>query len=190
MSNIEISFSSSIILHTSRYLFDQHGFHNVGVDRISKESNVSKMTLYKHFKNKENLIKSCIECNQKMLMEEVTLILSSDIKELDKLQEIYFLHVDLKNHYHLLFKALFEIKKKYPNAFEVILDYREWLVDALVDFFSEINGFNQREANFFLYLIDGSIVYMLDYRVSNNKKNLWEIFCSKYFSKLNWNYKN
>ncbi|WTM03216.1 helix-turn-helix domain-containing protein [Acinetobacter baumannii] len=39
-----------MILHTSRYLFDQHGFHNVGVDRISKESNVSKMTFYKYFK--------------------------------------------------------------------------------------------------------------------------------------------
>ncbi|TDH94463.1 TetR/AcrR family transcriptional regulator [Acinetobacter baumannii] len=49
MSNIEIPFSSSMIFHTSRYLFDQHGIYNVGVIRITTESYVTKMTFYKYF---------------------------------------------------------------------------------------------------------------------------------------------
>ncbi|EPQ2156324.1 TetR/AcrR family transcriptional regulator [Acinetobacter baumannii] len=113
MSNMEIPFSSSMIIHTSRYLFDQHGFHNVGVDRISKESNVSKMTFYKYFKSKEKLIELCLEFHQETLMQQVSSILSANLKSqnLDKLKEIYFLHADLKSHYHLIFKAIFEIQK-------------------------------------------------------------------------------
>ena len=74
------SFSSSMIIHTSRYLFDQHGFHNVGVDRISKESNVSKMTFYKYFKSKEKLIELCLEFHQETLMQQVSSILSANLK--------------------------------------------------------------------------------------------------------------
>ncbi|MBZ0386828.1 TetR/AcrR family transcriptional regulator, partial [Acinetobacter baumannii] len=81
-----------MIIHTSRYLFDQHGFHNVGVDRISKESNVSKMTFYKYFKSKEKLIELYLEFHQETLMQQVSSILSANLKSqnLDKLKEIYF----------------------------------------------------------------------------------------------------
>ncbi len=37
-------------------LFYRHGFHATGIDRILAESGVAKMTLYKHFKSKDELI--------------------------------------------------------------------------------------------------------------------------------------
>lgn len=44
------------LIETAKQLFSKHGFHAVGIDRIIKESNVAKKTLYNHFKSKEELI--------------------------------------------------------------------------------------------------------------------------------------
>ena len=37
-------------------LFQQDGFHATGIDRILAEAGVAKMTLYKHFKSKDELV--------------------------------------------------------------------------------------------------------------------------------------
>lgn len=37
-------------------LFVREGFHDVGIDRILAEAGVAKMTLYKHFRSKDDLI--------------------------------------------------------------------------------------------------------------------------------------
>jgi AcrR family transcriptional regulator len=44
------------ILETSYELFSRHGVNAVGVDRIVAEARVAKMTLYRHFSSKEELI--------------------------------------------------------------------------------------------------------------------------------------
>ena len=44
------------LVDTALRLFCQHGFHATGIDRILAESGVAKMTLYKHFKSKDELI--------------------------------------------------------------------------------------------------------------------------------------
>jgi AcrR family transcriptional regulator len=44
------------LVATAGRLFDAHGYHQVGVDLIMRESGVSKTTLYKHFASKEDLI--------------------------------------------------------------------------------------------------------------------------------------
>ncbi|MBI3499795.1 MAG: TetR family transcriptional regulator [Proteobacteria bacterium] len=42
-------------------LFYRHGFHATGIDRILAESGVAKMTLYKHFKSKDELILAALK---------------------------------------------------------------------------------------------------------------------------------
>jgi len=37
-------------------LFNQHGYHATGVDRIMEATGISKATLYRHFKTKDDLI--------------------------------------------------------------------------------------------------------------------------------------
>lgn len=44
------------LVETALTLFNQYGFHATGIDRIIAESGVAKMTLYKHFRSKEELI--------------------------------------------------------------------------------------------------------------------------------------
>ncbi len=42
-------------------LFDRHGFHGVGIDRILAEAGVAKMTLYHHFASKDALVLAALE---------------------------------------------------------------------------------------------------------------------------------
>lgn len=44
------------VLKTAAELFNRHGVHSVGVDRIIGESGVAKMTFYKHFPAKARLV--------------------------------------------------------------------------------------------------------------------------------------
>lgn len=44
------------LIDTALELFSREGFHATGIDRILSESGVAKMTLYNHFKSKDELI--------------------------------------------------------------------------------------------------------------------------------------
>lgn len=44
------------LVETASNLFSQDGFRAVGIERILHESGVAKMTLYKHFRSKDDLI--------------------------------------------------------------------------------------------------------------------------------------
>ena len=46
------------ILLAAKELFWKFGFKRVSVEEVCKEAQVSKMTFYKHFKNKIELVKS------------------------------------------------------------------------------------------------------------------------------------
>ncbi len=49
------------LVDTALRLFYTRGFHATGIDRILAESGVAKMTLYKHFKSKDELILAALE---------------------------------------------------------------------------------------------------------------------------------
>jgi AcrR family transcriptional regulator len=42
-------------------LFYRDGYHATGIDRILADAGVAKMTLYKHFRSKEELILAVLE---------------------------------------------------------------------------------------------------------------------------------
>ncbi len=44
------------LIDTALELFSRDGFHATGIDKILAEAGVAKMTLYKHFKSKDELI--------------------------------------------------------------------------------------------------------------------------------------
>jgi AcrR family transcriptional regulator len=49
------------LLEVAGALFHRHGFQAVGIDRILAESGVAKMTLYRHFASKDELIAAYLE---------------------------------------------------------------------------------------------------------------------------------
>jgi len=48
------------LIDTALRLFEQEGFRAVGIDRILEEAGVAKMTLYNHFRTKDELILAAI----------------------------------------------------------------------------------------------------------------------------------
>jgi AcrR family transcriptional regulator len=53
------------ILTAARDLFYRHGIHAVGVDAIAEAAGTNKMTLYRHFKSKDELVAECLrECGR------------------------------------------------------------------------------------------------------------------------------
>jgi AcrR family transcriptional regulator len=48
------------IIKTARELFRRHGMRGVGVDAIADQAGTNKMTLYRHFGSKDDLIIACL----------------------------------------------------------------------------------------------------------------------------------
>ena len=57
------------LLEVASQLFSDHGYHNTGVDTITKHSGVSKTTLYKDFDTKEDLILETLRIQHDYIME-------------------------------------------------------------------------------------------------------------------------
>ncbi len=49
------------ILHTAQALFYQHGIRGTGIDRIIAEAGVTKVTFYRHFPSKDDVIRASLE---------------------------------------------------------------------------------------------------------------------------------
>ena len=56
-----------VLISTALKLFSKYGYKNTGIDTILKQSGVAKMTLYNHFKSKEELIITVINRIDKTL---------------------------------------------------------------------------------------------------------------------------
>jgi AcrR family transcriptional regulator len=54
------------ILMTAYGLFSRHGINAVGVDTIIEQSDVAKMTLYRHFRSKDDLVLAVLERREEL----------------------------------------------------------------------------------------------------------------------------
>lgn len=59
------------LLNTALELFYREGYHSTGIDRILAESGVAKMTLYKHFKSKDELILAALQAQHEQIAESM-----------------------------------------------------------------------------------------------------------------------
>jgi AcrR family transcriptional regulator len=62
--------SKDQLLETAARLFFQNGYRAIGVDTITAESGIGKMTLYRHFENKDDLIAAYLQNNDSEFWEE------------------------------------------------------------------------------------------------------------------------
>lgn len=58
------------ILAMARELFRKHGIRGIGVDTIAEAAGTNKMTLYRHFGSKDELICACLESGARELAQE------------------------------------------------------------------------------------------------------------------------
>ncbi|ENX34409.1 hypothetical protein F889_01691 [Acinetobacter colistiniresistens] len=164
MPPFALSNRTSRVLDTSRTLFSLDGFHHVGVDLIIEVSQVAKGTFYKYFDSKELLIEMVLNVQRTALKKEVRSIVYADknLSEREKLTQIFCLHADLEGLYHLLFRAVFEIKTRYPKAYEMVVEYRNWLIREIYMLLVRVDiNATKADAQMFLFVVDGAMVQLL-----------------------------
>ena len=75
------------ILIAAKELFWKHGFKRITIEEICSAANVSKMTFYKHFKNKMELVKYLLNHIYEKGMKQYRDIMNSDIHFSEKVKK-------------------------------------------------------------------------------------------------------
>jgi len=182
MKNLEASFRTLRVLHTAKDLFNQYGFHTVGVDRIIADSQINKGTFYNYFRSKERLIQMSLTFQTDALKEEIftTIYSYSELMVFEKLKKIFFLHADSEGFYRLPFKAIFEIEKHYPSAYKVVVDYRNWLIQEIHKLLLTVKpAATVEDAHMFLFVVDGAMVQLLGSNQTDEREYLIDYFLSR-----------
>lgn len=178
MPNLKTSFRALRVLYTTTNLFNQYGFY-IGIDRIIEEVKIPKATFYNYFQSKEKFIEMCLLFQKDLLKEKVRGVMETyQYSTLtDKLRQIYLLHADLNSAYYLLFKAIFEVKARYPNAYQTAVRYRRWLKNEIFCLLMESKkSVSYAEAEIFVYMIDGAILGLLSSDQVKERDTLLEYF--------------
>lgn len=114
------------LINVTRQMIDKDGIDSVSMRDIGKEIKLSRSAVYRHFKNKEDLLASVVVENFEILKNHI-LTLTKRIYEPQKLvYEVLYTYYDfaIKNreHYQLMFGRKWN-KEQFPNlyaaAFEI-----------------------------------------------------------------------
>ena len=179
MPNLVLPTRALYVVNKAIDLFHHRGFHLISIDRIVKESEITKATFYNYFHSKERLIEICLMVQKEKLQEQVVAMVEYDLNTLviKKNKKLYFLHTDLEGPYYLLFKAVFEIKNSYPNAYQSAVRYRTWLKNEI---YSQLRTLKTdvsfTDAKLFLYMVEGTIIQLLSSGGVDERERLLDYF--------------
>jgi len=73
------------LFQTAARLFYQHGYRAIGVDTIAAESGIGKMTLYRHYPSKDDLIVAYLESHNDFFWDNFEQIIKDATAPRDKL---------------------------------------------------------------------------------------------------------
>lgn len=151
------------ILITAGNLFNKYGFVNIGVDRIISESQVAKMTFYKYFPSKDNLIGECLIEREKAFRNGISKAINTNKSEgLSKLKSIFdwyaewFKQEDFSG--CMFVKASDELL---PDSYleGIIVEHKNWLLTTIQ---SVLNNMDIKNAELIArqvrMLLDGAII--------------------------------
>lgn len=77
------------LFQTAERLFYQHGYRAIGVDTLAAESGIGKMTLYRHYPSKDDLIAAYLKNSDKVFWENFEQITKDAATPRNKLLEFF-----------------------------------------------------------------------------------------------------
>jgi len=166
------------IITTATSLFNQKSYTSVGVDRIIAESNVAKMTFYKYFSSKENLIEECLHERNLEIQSSIFEKINNINNPLIRIKNIFNWYVDWINtddfNGCLFKKATFEVLQLYPSIKDQVNEYREWIYKLVFSTFLELEIKDAHTlTNIFLNIIDGLIIDGTINKSQINSEQTW-----------------
>ncbi|WNW02398.1 TetR/AcrR family transcriptional regulator [Tenacibaculum sp. HL-MS23] len=114
------------ILKVSQELFFSFGIQNISMDDIANKCGVSKKTIYKHYKNKSDLLNQTIKLQVEELIAIIKKTSASSRNALEELHS-FFKYV---NGISFLISPVYgrELKKYYPNKYMEIFSYKDDII--------------------------------------------------------------
>ncbi len=107
----------SIVLNASR-LFVQHGYHKVTMESIAQYANVSKVTLYKYFRDKQALYEHILKQNYLTEYDEVVEAINSHEPFEEKINDV--VRARIKKYYD-------RTKPIYSSEFTLSLEIQKFI---------------------------------------------------------------
>lgn len=120
-----MDFKNKEILEGSILLFYRVGIRSVSMDDIAKELRIPKKTIYRYFKNKEDLIESMLRYQLQRdferyktiadneVLNAINVLLSVSVAVCDTLKQVSFSHLfDLKKYYPQQYNAFWNSKRE------------------------------------------------------------------------------
>ncbi|MFX3635045.1 MAG: TetR/AcrR family transcriptional regulator [Candidatus Pristimantibacillus sp.] len=106
------------LLHITRQMIDKQGIEGISMRELGKEMNLSRSAMYRHFKNKEDLLAAIVAENFQMLtsnIHEITDNITDPRKLIYAILYAYFdFGINNQEHYHLMFRKQWD-KELYPD---------------------------------------------------------------------------
>lgn len=156
-------------------LFNEYGFHATGIDRILKESGVSKATLYKHFGSKEALIVEVLEQRHHQLIELVTELFNNSAIEAETVLVVFDIFDGWFNSTNFFGCNFINAGAEYAHNDSKIHQYstyhKESLRQKMEDFLVKTNKTQEESesiADSLILLLDGAIIGA---QIRNDKKS-------------------
>jgi len=87
-----------VILKTGKELFWKYGYKRVTIEEVCKEAGISKMTFYKYFSNKIDLVKTIMDEILHVSLDKYKKIMASDIPYPEKVVALIHLKRDQVDH--------------------------------------------------------------------------------------------
>lgn len=169
------------ILNTALKLFNEHGYHAVGVDRIRDEAQVSKMTLYKYFSNKEKLVEEVLKLRHNKFKDSLEAEVFKHSEPLERLRAFINWHVAwfFSRDFHgcMFIKATGEFHEV-ESFLDVSQKHKDWVATFLTDLLSATGVENPHSlSQFFVITIDGMIVNASIFNSIERIESAWIQLC-------------
>ncbi|WP_322418620.1 TetR/AcrR family transcriptional regulator [Mesorhizobium huakuii] len=92
MTSSTLSDKRQHVVETAYALFKRAGFHATGIDRIIAEADVAKMTMYRHFPSKDDLIVAVLDYRARRFDDQLDKLTQKSIAPEQKIVEIFDWH--------------------------------------------------------------------------------------------------
>ncbi|WP_431823805.1 TetR/AcrR family transcriptional regulator [Burkholderia sp. F1] len=169
-----------LVVDKATELFSKHGFHPVGVDWIIDDSRVARMTLYRHFPSKDELIREVLVQRYDLIVGSIDAQLQHVVDPVERVKTIFDWYEAWFNTPAfagcLFERALAEFGTEYAPISDVAIRYRrkmvEWIGELLADLVSPETA--KRLAAVYMMLLDGATVEARAFNDSASARRAWQ----------------
>ncbi|WP_245778079.1 TetR/AcrR family transcriptional regulator [Lentzea xinjiangensis] len=158
----QVSEARSRLLATATRIFYAEGLHSVGIDRVVAEAKVTRATLYRHFKSKDELVVAYLRSVAGMERDQVEQARTAGGTAADVLRAVAGSIAAGISSAGFRGCAFLNAAAEYPDpahpVLRTVLDHREWFLRTVTDLFAQLDERSAASAGrHFVMLRDGAM---------------------------------